>query len=836
MLGTAFPYLCKMRKRSMYSILFSFFFLSLLTAGLYKTGTEISMDEIKRSEGQHPGYFEQWKKEKQNKDGIIPKWKRNEWIKWDNQNQQVRKRNESPIFDTIIEIGPKAIGGRTRGLWVDPENDNHLLAAGISGGMWKSKDQGQSWEPINEHEVSMMPSCITSNPFNPDIIYYGTGESRANSADVSGNGVFKSIDRGESFEQLNSTVGLNGMDEIWDIEHSKSDSSTLFVGTNSRGLYRSTDEGSTWENVYSGGNRQVNDILCLPNNRILISMHANGVLMSDSNGNAGTWTTASFPNRPGSGQFRRIQLANCAAYPNVVYALFEGYGFSDPPSAFYKSSDGGRSWTKLSTPTTIGAGYQRYCVMLGVSNHDSDFVAAGGVRSAYSTNGGKNWTRISGTHADHHSFISFNQNPNDYALGTDGGVYKLRWGSSSVTGNLNNGYKVTQFYAGGPGFEGYDCLGGTQDNGTHYAKAPMVAQYIFGGDGAYSHIGQQDGSVAYLSTQNDGIRRVDNFKTGPRKFTSIKASEFTSDGVAFINAYNMNEKDQYMLFYRTNRNIYRTVDGGESWEKINLNIKGGMKAIGISNDENPVLYYGGNGAQLYKLEDAATATETEVSYNLTVPREITTDYLNFIEVNPNNKYQIFCAFSNYSDTSRIWKVSNLDTDDPEWVDISANLPKGLPVNSVAVDPWSPEHYIFAATDFGLYYTLDGGVTWEKEMSVPSVAIHEVKIRNSDRTLFAFTHGRGIWYMELKDVRTETAQPEITNHAVIYPNPNSGDFSIKTTLSVRGYDIVDSKGQVVKAESFRNPTKIISIKDLAKGMYFIQLHGERGVSTEKIIVR
>jgi len=161
-----------------------------------------------------------------------------------------------------------------------------------------------------------------------------------------------------------------------------------------------------------------------------------------------------------------------------------------------------------------------------------------------------------------------------------------------------------------------------------------------------------------------------------------------------------------------------------------------------------------------------------------------------------------------------------------------------PKNMEGVSFYNSENrdYIFAATDFGLYYTLDGGVTWEKEMSVPSVAIHEVKIRNSDRTLFAFTHGRGIWYMELKDVRTETAQPEITNHAVIYPNPNSGDFSIKTTLSVRGYDIVDSKGQIVEAESFRNPKKIISIKDLAKGMYFIQLHGERGVSTEKVIVR
>ena len=278
-----------MRKRLFYTVLFSFFAISLIGIGLYNTGEGLSFKTNLPSKGSHPGYFEQWKQEKQNKDGIIPKWQRSKWQLWDIKNSNINKRNGSDIFDTIIEIGPLSVGGRTRGLWIDPANDQYLLAGGISGGIWRSNNKGNSWEPVNEHETSMMPSCITSNPFNHDVIYYGTGESRANSADVSGNGIFKSTNRGQSFTQLPSTEGLAGMDEVWDIAHSLDDSNTLFVGTNSQGLYRSSDAGKTWEKAYNGGNRQVNDILVLPNNRILISMHSNGVLASDSNGNSNSW-------------------------------------------------------------------------------------------------------------------------------------------------------------------------------------------------------------------------------------------------------------------------------------------------------------------------------------------------------------------------------------------------------------------------------------------------------------------------------------------------------------------------------------------------------------------
>jgi hypothetical protein len=296
----------------------------------------------------------------------------------------------------------------------------------------------------------------------------------------------------------------------------------------------------------------------------------------------------------------------------------------------------------------------------------------------------------------------------------------------------------------------------------------------------------------------------------------------------------MNEEDQYMVFYRTNRGIHRTVDGGENWQRINTNTRSGLKAIGISHDANPVMYFGGNAAQLYKLENAATEVGTDVNFNQSVPQVITNDFLNFIEVNPKNKYQIFCAFSNYSDTSRIWKVSNLDSANPEWVDISANLPKGLPVNSVAVDPRSPEHYIFAGTDFGLYYTLDGGITWNKEYSIPNVAVHEVKMRNSDRTLFAFTHGRGIWYLKLKDVQTAIKQPT-TFKATISPNPISNFIHINSKSPVDYIHIFNTQGQLIKKESGNRKKEInINLDALPKGVYFVQLISDKAQNTQRII--
>lgn len=690
----------------------------------------------------------------------------------------------------------------------------------------------------------MMPSCITSNPFNHNEIFYGTGESRANSADLvsdgvpNGQGVFKSTDRGKTFKQLSSSVGVAGFEGIWDIEHSYSDSNTIFVGTNANGLYRSSDNGGSWTAVFTGGNKLVNDVLCLPSGRVLCSQQGNTVYYSDSNGKPGTFAAVTFPSKPLGGSYRRIQLANNRKFPNVVYALFEGYNFSDNCVAFYKSSDGGKTWKLKTTPTQIGASYQSYCLMLGVSTTDTNKIAAGGVNSAYSTNGGASWTQMFGDHSDHHSFVSY-KSGTEFLMGTDGGLWKGKWGSSSVTGTLNNGYNVTQFYAGDYGLSGIDAMAGAQDNGTTRVTGPKISDKVFGGDGAYCQISKLDGGTAYVSYQNEGINRVDNFNNPANySFVDISDSRFTSDGVSFINAYTMNPADDNNLFYRTNLGVYQSTDAGYNWTKINTITRSSIKALACSNDANPVFYYGGGAAQLYKFENATTAKPgTEVNYNASCPSIVTNDFINAITINPKNKYQVFISFGNYSTQGRVWKVSNLDSAKPVWENISGDLPPGLPVNMVAVDPADPVNHIFAATDYGFYYTENGGLNWIKDTRIPNCPLHEIKIRNTDRQLFVFTHGRGMWTITLTPIKQGGVKNVTSNiNFNVYPNPAKDQIQLQIDNQVIAKQalVFDLNGKLIFTRGICND-ELLDVSQLKPGFYFLQIQTNKGNVTKKINV-
>ena len=816
---------------------------------LINVSTDIAMGE----ESEHPGYFEQWFNEKKNSQGEIPAWLRQNWYDWDKSRRNVQLRSNDNPIDTVIELGPLSVGGRTRALWIDPRNEKILLAGAISGGIWRSENGGTNWKPINEHEISMMPSCITHNPFNPNEIYYGTGESRANSADVDGIGVFYSNDGGKSFSQLSSTIKKTGFSEIWDIKHSRTDSNTVFVGTHAQGLFRTTDHGLSWKPVFIGGNKQVNNILCFPNGRVMMSMQSNQVYGSDKNGDSGTFSTVKFPNMPGNGSYRRIQMGYCEKFPNVVYAIFEGYDFNATPIRFYKSSDFGKSWTERVAPTDIGSSYQAYCLMLGVSPTDSNRVVCGGVNIAVSANGGSSWVEITTGHSDHHSYAFFPKTTNEYIVGTDGGVFKYRWSDNTYIANLNNGYRVTQFYAGSYAPSGLIAISGAQDNGTHVATKPYVSRSFFGGDGAYCHIGLEDASVAYMSYQNATPHRMDNFNpNAPSWPTSIADSRFANDGIDFINLYSLAPGDQSMLFYRTNRGLYRSTDAGNSWDKITTVIRAGIKAIGISNQINPVVYFGGTSAQLYKIEKAGTtASGKEVNFNNYVPSAITNDNIKGLTLHPNNPYILYVALSNINTQPRVWKVTGLDsvTNKPVFTNISGDLPPGLPVNMMEVDPKNPDRIFFAGTDFGLYYSTDSGKTWIKEYRIPNVAIHELKMR-ADGQLFAFTHGRGMFTLKIKETPSNKITKPQANRATIevYPQPANDFLEIKglsnnvssanMNVNHQGftYTILDVQGRTIQSNAIP-PNQRIPTSTISAGMYLLQIKNRenQSVFTKRILI-
>ncbi|MEO1628716.1 MAG: dockerin type I domain-containing protein, partial [Bacteroidota bacterium] len=221
--------------------------------------------------------------------------------------------------------------------------------------------------------------------------------------------------------------------------------------------------------------------------------------------------------------------------------------------------------------------------------------------------------------------------------------------------------------------------------------------------------------------------------------------------------------------------------------------------IAIEDASDPTLYYGGLGGKLLRVDQVATATDESGSVDLSSssPHE---QSIGAIAIDPNDVSTIYTGFSSMDDDPRIYKVENATSSSPTWISIAGNLPAALPVNAIALDPADPSMNIFVGTDYGMYYTLDGGQNWIKELSIPNCPIFDLKMR-SDRTLFIFSHGRGAWAIEVDEVlaisgniRTEWDEG-VSNVQLPYGVPltnSSGNYLISFLDPNQDYTVAPSK--------------------------------------------
>ena len=605
---------------------------------------------------------------KANSDGVIPI----EAVLNAREAVNSRKAARQAAANTTLlwqEMGPDNAGGRTRAILIDKDNSNLIYAGGVSGGLWKSTNGGNSWNIINGTDrlefSGVVSICQTSN----GDIYFGTGEgSTSNLSGTSngatafiGGGIYKSTDGGNSFSQLPSTAPSNFISTNFDfsavteLAAHQTDPNTVYAATRG-GLKLSKDGGTTWTTEATG---EFFDVEVNTDNSVFASKY-NTVYFSED-GSPGTFNSLpSVPLTFGGGTNGRIELAISPSDANYIYAIYSNQGGLGRYKGIYRSTDKGQSWELIlpgwsgSTPPVYNIFNEQanYAMTIAVDPQNKDRVIIGGL-DLWEFEYGVGIEPISYwavsdyvdfyVHADQHDIVFDPNNPNRFFIGNDGGVYRTDDNGVNFS-SINRGYGVTQFYTVDYSKDG-KVIGGTQDNGTQFVDfgnpASELASFeVSGGDGGYTQISYINPDILFTESQNGSARRsadggvttgtIENF-LGDTMLGLYETAQSEGAGffATFINPMHLweqvdadgNPVDTSMFFAATTEIyssssdycVYMTKQALDfsitpTWFQVTPKYSSPIERISVSSDGNHMFFSRGN--SLYRTDNLNLNSDT----------------------------------------------------------------------------------------------------------------------------------------------------------------------------------------------------------------------------------
>lgn len=664
-------------------------------------------------------------------------------------------------------IGPYNIGGRTRALGIDVANEDVILAAGISGGVWKTSDQGISWNRtsgLQEHPaVSSIIQDRRSGKTND--WYYSTGENIGNSADAVGgfyygNGIYKSTDNGDSWDLLTATAvaGKTGtqvvlanstfttIDELV-IDYSNANGTEIYAAGNGK-IIRSTDGFNTYDVVL--GQSNTGATLCD------VTVSSTGVVFATiGNASSGVPQNGVFKSNDGinwtnidpdglDATFARIELAIDPSDENIVYAVTDDELFvldvqsniwENRTASLNVSSDPGEGYDPQDGYNMIAAVHpgNNNLVFIGGTNllrSDDAFNTASATShiGGYLSDGGdtQSFPSYPNHHPDLHEISFFDSDPNKMLTGSDGGVHLTRNNRATSNDNipvtwesLNNGYLTSQFTHAAiqPDYLGDNqIVGGMQDNGTWITfSSDEDADWLelVGGDGAMAAISYNS---LYASAQDAFMLRAEVVDGSYQNFARISPSDNSAEFLQ-VNPYIVNPVHQDQLFVGANERIYATNDiranpGEGDWITIegdgtDTQINGFVSALDMSIRPEGILYFGTTSGRLYKISNTRNIsgiTDLTAMNRSNLPG----GFVSSIAVDPNIGSKLLISFSNYGVRSIWLSEDGGDT----WASVSGNLEEnadgsgaGPSIRELDILPDGfGGNYYFAATSVGLFMT------------------------------------------------------------------------------------------------------------------------------------
>jgi photosystem II stability/assembly factor-like uncharacterized protein len=711
----------------------------------------------------------------------------------------------------LRSIGPALMSGRIADIVLHPDNRSVWYVAVGSGGVWKTVNAGTTWEPLFDSEGSYSIGCLTLDPQRPDTIWVGSGENVSGRHVGYGDGVYRSLDGGKTWENM----GLRESEHIGMIRVHPKDSNTVYVaaqgplwsGGGDRGLYKTTDGGETWDKILGGGEYTgVNEVHLDPRDpevvyavtwqhlrNVAVLMDGGpetGIHKSTDGGRTWRKLTEGLP----EGSTGKTGLAISPLDPNVIYATIEQ---DRRTGGFWRSEDAGESWEKRSDYLSSGTG-PHYYQELFASPHAFDTVYQADVLLNYTTDGGKTFTPMprANKHVDHHAVAFDPKDPKYLLVGNDGGLYESFDGGEhwKFVANL----PVTQFYKVSVDNDTpfYNVYGGTQDNNsqggpsrTDTTSGIRNADWFItlGGDGHQSFADPDNPDIVYAQWQQGNLTRFDR-RTGesvyirPQPEQGEVAERFNWDAPVLISPH-----DSSRLYFASQR-VWRSDNRGDSWQAISGDLTHNIQRLKepvmgrqwsfdapwdlyamsrystiTSLSESPLveglLYAGTDDGRIQVSEDAG-GNWRSVDALPGVPDGF---FVNDIRADLHDPDTVYVAVDQHKSGDFSPYLLKSTDRGASWSSIVGDLPTRHLVWRVVQDHVKPE-LLFAGTEFGLFFTVDGGERWVKlEGGVPNIPFRDVVIQRRESDLVGATFGRGIYilddYSPLRDIDEDVLQGE-----------------------------------------------------------------------------
>ncbi|MEO7794611.1 MAG: glycosyl hydrolase, partial [Thermoanaerobaculia bacterium] len=650
-------------------------------------------------------------------------------------------------------------------------------------------------------------------PKNPNIVWVGSGENNNQRSVAYGDGLYRTLDGGKSWKR----VGLEKSEHIGRIQIDPRDSRVIWVAAygplwssgGERGVYRSADMGETWTQMLKvSDDTGIADLLLDPQNPDTLYAAAHqrrrhvwtlvgggpesALYKSVDAGKNWRKLESGLP----KGDIGRIGLALSPQQPDVVYAIIEAEG---DLGGFFRSTDRGESWEKRSPHSTSGNYYSE----IFADPHQFDRVYSMDTFLQVSDDGGKSFRGLGekSKHVDNHVIWVDPKDADHYLVGCDGGLYESF--DRATTWRYFDNLPLAQFYRVGvdTATPFYNVCGGTQDNfslcgpsQTPRFQGPANADWetVQGGDGFWTVTDPTDPNIVYAEAQHGALTRFDrksgeNIEIQPQPGEGEAPLRWNWDSPLVLSPHSPTR-----LYFAANR-LFRSDDRGDSWQAISPDLsrhldRNKIKVMGriqrpeavaknastsiygniVALAESPltagVLYVGTDDGLIQISEDGGGTWQRSENF----PGVPVNSYVSRVVASRHDAALVYAAFDNHKMGDFKPYVLRSADRGRTWAAISGDLPVRGTVYAVVEDP-RDRNLLFAGTEFGLFFTPDGGKRWiQLTGGLPTIQVRDLAIQEREDDLVLATFGRGFYILDDLQALRGLDAAKLDSEAILFP--------------------------------------------------------------------